>query len=203
MVLKSIQRRHLGKSIAHEEIQCHLKKQIPELELEKRLGARRADAFWEKEKIVFEVQLSPISLELAARRCQDYSGYQVVWILHEGEFNQRRVSPAEKFLRTSYPTYFTNGRSIYDQIEVLEGQVRKYRSDPLPIQINAPRHPFLKVSDRSWQLHFAGDLHSWCATHGLEALDQVLRSYRSPQGLRFWLQFAWIRILELCCKNPK
>lgn len=195
--------RRLGKSIAHAEIQHHLKKQIPEIELEKTVGNRRADALWEAKKIVFEIQFSSISREQALLRSQDYTalGYHVVWILHDQQFNQKRASLAERFLRQSYPTYYTNGGIFYDQIEIFDGKMRRYQSDPLPIQLNSPSAPFLKIPHRNWPLQFIGDLHTWCARHGTKSLDQLYRAHAPPQGIRYWLQFAGFRLLEFVSKN--
>ena len=186
-------------------IQHHLKKQIPDLQLEKKIDNRRADAVWEEQKIVFELQLSPISQEEVLARGCDYtsSGYQVVWILHDAEFNQRRLSPAEQFLRVSYPTYFTNGSTFYDQIEVVEGNQRRYRGDLLPVSLSSPCRPLIKVPDRCWPLHCLGDLHTWCATHGVSALQELFKKHRSPQGIRWWLQFATFRILEWASNTAK
>ena len=193
-------RRGLGKSVAHGQIQRYLKNQIPSLELEKSLGSRRGDAVWEERKIVFEIQLSPIALAEALSRNRDYAllGYQVVWILHEGVFNGRKVYSAEKTLRASHPTYYSNGAAIYDQIEVISGRRRIYRSEPLPIDITAPCLPFIKIPDRAWPLHFVGDIHTFCATQGAEEVQKILQKNR--QG---WLQFMGLRILEVVSTYPK
>ena len=202
---KNIHRRGFGKSVAHEQIQCHLKKQIACLELEKILGSRRSDAVWEEKKIVFEIQLSPISLQEVLARCVDYTslGYQVVWILHEGVFNGSKLSPAEKYLRISCPTYFTNGKAIYDQIEMIYGRRRLYQGAPLPIEINLPCTPFIKVPDRTWPLHFVGDMHTFCATQGTEGIRAILKKHCPPQRMRWWIQFIGFRILELVSTNQK
>lgn len=203
--IEYIHRRGFGKSVAHAEIQHYLKKQIPEIELEKTLGNRRADGVWEAKKIVFEIQLSPLTRDQAAQRSHDYAtiGYQVVWLLHEGIFNRSDVSIAEQFLRENYPTYFTNGVVFYDQIEVLEGGKRRYRGAPLPIQIASPCTPFLKIPGRQWTLHLLGDLHTWCAIHGIQAFSEVTQIYQSPRGWKWWLQWIGFRILECVSKNAK
>jgi hypothetical protein len=190
--------RQLGKSIAHSQIQHHLKKQIPEIELEKTVGRRRADALWEAKKIVFEIQTSPITHEQALLRSQDYVsyGYQIVWILHEKEFNHRKSSLAERFLRHSYPTYYTTGAIFYDQIECFDGKTRRYKGDPLPVQLNAPSPPFLKIPHRSWPLQFIGDLHTWCALHGTGELNKIHYKHAPSQGLKYWAEFLGYRLLE-------
>jgi competence CoiA-like predicted nuclease len=122
--------RHYGKSLAHQQIQHHLKSLIPSLELEKRLGNRIADAAWEQRKIVFEVQYSPISLEEAKDRTKAYKslGYTVVWLLHDREFNQPKPSPGEIYLRKRAISYFTDGHQFYDQ----------YGSFRTPIDLTLP-----------------------------------------------------------------
>ncbi len=194
-----------GKSVAHESIQRYLKKQISSLELEKTVGKRRGDAVWEEKKIVFEIQLSPITLEEAQQRCHDYlsAGYQVVWILHTGIYNDRRVTPAERFLRKSHPTYFTNGSMIYDQLEVFQGRYRFFRGEPMPIQITSPCQPFIDVLQCKWPLHFVGDIHTFCATQGAAEIQQMMREHSPAKGIRRGLQWIGFRILELVSINQK
>lgn len=188
-----------GKSVAHASIQRYLKKQIPSLELEKKVDKRRGDAVWEAKKIVFEIQLSPITLEEAQQRCHDYlsAGYQIVWILHAGIFNDKKASPAERFLRKSFPTYFTNGDSIYDQVEVFRGRYRFFKGDPLPVQITAPCTPFIEVPQCQWPLHFVGDIHTLCATQGVGEIRKIQKKYALPTGIKYGLQWIGFRILEL------
>lgn len=203
--MEYIHRQGFGKSVAHDEIQHYLKKHIPDIELEKKVGNRRSDAVWESRKIVFEIQISPLTHDQAAARSSDYqrAGYQVVWILHEKKFNGPSVSSAERFLRWNYPTYYTNGAIFYDQMEVIEGSRRRFQGVPLPIQVMNPYTPFLKIPGRHWSLQFVGDLHTWCAAHGVPALKRVLKMHQSPQGLRWWLQWIGFRILEGVSKNTK
>jgi len=111
--------RHYGKSLAHQQIQHHLKSLIPSLELEKRLGNRIADAAWEERKIIFEVQYSPITLEEARDRTKAYKnlGYTVVWLLHDREFNRPKASPGEIYLRKKAISFFTDGHQFYNQYD--------------------------------------------------------------------------------------
>ena len=191
--------RQLGKSIAHNQIQYYLKKQIPEIELEKTVGNRRADALWERKKIVFEIQVSPISYEQALLRSKDYAsyGYQIVWILHDKEFNRSKASRAERFLRNSYTTYYTTGALFYDQIDIFDGKIRQYKSSPLSVQLYSPFIPFLKIPHRNWPLHFIGDLHTRCAVDGIYFLNQIYRKHAPLRGLRYWMHFLGYRLLEL------
>lgn len=134
------------KSYTHIQIQLKLLSQISEARLEVPFKeiSRIADVAWEKRKIVFEIQCSPISFEEAEGRTADYArlGYQVVWILHDRRFNHRKVSTAEHFLRDR-GAYFTNLSPnglghIYDQFDAcLQGQ-RIVRSRSIPVDLAQP-----------------------------------------------------------------
>lgn len=130
------------KSLEHLLTQMKLKELLGEenarMELPFPEIQRIADVAWLPQKIVFEVQCSPISLDEATQRTEDYKGlgWHVVWILHDKRFNQRRLSAAEAFLR-SRGAYFCNttkeGKgSFYDQYEVLDGFLRKRKQGKLP-----------------------------------------------------------------------
>lgn len=152
---------------------------------------RIADVCWEKEKIVFEVQCSPMSALEAKSRCEDYQGcgYKVVWILHDKRFNQKKLSSVEAFLRSaSGYCYFTNidekGQgTIYDQFDVCMQHRRLFRGAPLKIDITKParsqqiREDFLSAGVlkryAGKSLVFKGDL-----------LDRLLSPTTSPQSLR-------------------
>lgn len=93
---------------------------------------RVADVACMKTKKVFEVQYSPISFEEVRQRCADYEdlGFQVIWILHIHQFNKKKMTQAELFLR-SKNCYFSNMDAkgsgiIFDQREKLHGSRRKY-----------------------------------------------------------------------------
>ncbi|MES2122515.1 MAG: competence protein CoiA family protein [Chlamydiota bacterium] len=136
---------------------------------------RIADIAWHACKTVFEVQCSPISLAEAKSRCEDYakSGYQLVWILHDKRYNQKKLSPAEAYLRTS-PCYFTNVNQsgegiIYDQFEVLKGYRRFFKGPPLEVKIDQlmekgsfqledPLPALVRSRIANWPLFAAGDL---------------------------------------------
>ncbi len=103
--------RQNGKSQEHLQAQFQLQQMIPEIKLELSFPSigRIADAAWEKEKIVFEIQCSPItSTELKARN-KDYAklGWKAVWIFHENRYNQRRLTAAEWAVRHE-SHYFTD-----------------------------------------------------------------------------------------------
>lgn len=112
-----------------------------EAEMEKGFPSihRIADVACLLSKKIYEIQCSPISLEEAKSRCADYEsiGFQVIWILHDKQFNPHNMSPAEKFLQTK-TTYYTNmdkegNGFIYDYLEPHgKKPINLRKSNPLP-----------------------------------------------------------------------
>lgn len=108
--------------------------------------ARIADAVWEEEKLIFEVQCSPMTAAVGLARIADYAkaGYQVVFILHDKRFNQYRVTALEAALsKHRHPFYFTNISAagegmIYDQFGQVGYGLRLKRLAKLPIMIQKP-----------------------------------------------------------------
>lgn len=84
------------------EAQCRLEHPFPSIN-------RIADVVWLPKRIIFEVQCSGITAQEVRQRNCDYKseGYQVVWLLHNRQFNRQRVSAAEMELRNQ-PHYFTD-----------------------------------------------------------------------------------------------
>lgn len=142
------------KSLAHLQLQLHLKSLIPSSSLEKPFPqiSRIADVAWEEKRIVFEIQCSSISLSEAQSRSEDYAraGYTAIWILHDKRFNKKNLSAAENFLRTR-GCYFAKEALIYDQFDVLQGSRRVFRGPELPID---PTQPIFE----NGRLFFTGDL---------------------------------------------
>jgi competence protein CoiA len=107
--------------------------------------SRIADVVWEKEKIVFEIQYSPISLEEASSRCSDYktAGFTPIWILHVKRFNRRKINASENFLRKT-GAYYTNFNEkghgeIFDQFEICKNGRRLFRGPTLTLDISQPK----------------------------------------------------------------
>lgn len=164
-----------GKSLLHLQVQCHLQQLLPDCLLEHRFPKinRIADVVWTSKKLIFEVQVSPITAEEIIQRNHDYSlmGFQVIWILHDKRFNRFQVSAAEEVL-INRPHYFTNidikGRGvIYDQLQWKDKGVRKKKERPLIIDLSQPLKPIRSIykipkiiDDRlkSWPISFSGDL---------------------------------------------
>lgn len=138
--------------------------------------ARIADVSWPSQKIIFEIQCSPLSLEEAQGRCADYKeeGYEVIWILHDKRFNQKNLSAAELYLRQS-GGYFTNinkkgSGEIYDQFEVIQRHRRKFKGPKLPVDpLKISRMPPITSQDialpqqvlqrlSKWKYYVEGDL---------------------------------------------
>ncbi|MCB1114071.1 MAG: hypothetical protein KDK62_04880 [Chlamydiia bacterium] len=100
-----------GKTLKHIKVQEKLLTLLPEAKEEVRFLeiGRIADIFWEKEKLVFEVQVSFISAKEVQERNEAYAslGLQVIWILHRSRFDCLKIPAAQKYLR-SHPHYFSN-----------------------------------------------------------------------------------------------
>ena len=137
-----------GKSMAHLQVQCLLQRLIPpgESRLEYRFPKinRIADVVWFQGKLIFEIQCSPISAMEVAKRNQDYHsmGYQVIWVLHDQQFNQWKISAAELHLRHQ-PLYYTNidgdgNGFIYDQFDVIAQGLRRNRGKCVPVNLHRP-----------------------------------------------------------------
>lgn len=104
--------RQSKKSLEHTMAQNSLAALLPRGEsfLEKPFPeiGRVADVFWEKEKIVFEVQCSPISPFEVLNRIRDYNsiGLACIWILHEKRFGGYFKTKGWSLERI--PHYYTN-----------------------------------------------------------------------------------------------
>lgn len=166
-----------AKGMVHLQVQSHLLNLLPKGEciLEKPFAEIRriADAVWLTQNLIFEIQFSSITAQEIEARNRDYAslGFQVIWILHERQFNQYRLTGAEVFLRF-HPYFFTDideeGKGkIYDQLDLSLKEVRVQKwgcstvdvSRPFPLPaINGIELP-IQIQERlkSWPLHFSGD----------------------------------------------
>lgn len=169
--------RQNGKSLTHIQLQFYIQSKIgaDAVQLEKPFPAihRVADSVWEKEKIVFEVQCSPMTKEEMQKRTADYEsiGYQVVWILHERNYNQWRMTALEEAVQT-IPHYYSNfspgGEGyIYDQWQYAANGKRMKVLPRLPIEISKPIRlkkqqsfgsAYVEKRAQNWPLYFEGDL---------------------------------------------
>ena len=184
---------------------CQLECPFPEI-------GRIADVAWQSEKIVFEIQCSPISAEEVMERNRDYQmvGWQVVWILHDNRYNQFRLSGAELALRSS-PHFFSNMNAsgngiIYDQFDICDKGLRFKRLPPFRVKITEfKRVPFtnqeenfsslllLKERLATWKLSFNGDLlSSFYENRELEIWNEARkleREFCSPST-----HFTWTKL---------
>ncbi|MBS0628665.1 MAG: hypothetical protein JSS30_00395 [Verrucomicrobia bacterium] len=161
------------KGMIHLQLQIFIKNLFELAEMEKPFPeiGRIADVADVVNKRIFEIQFSPMSLDEAKARCDDYEGlgYQVIWILHDQTYNQKQISPSERFLRTK-TCYFSNmdvrGKGvIYDQFEQIRGKRRWRKADPLPVDLRGlqplPKAKWPVVVEQrgqTWPLYCEGDL---------------------------------------------
>jgi len=155
------------KGIIHLQLQLQLKSLLTSEEavMEKIFPSinRIADIACLRTKKVLEVQYSPMSLEEAKARCRDYEslGYEVIWILHDHTYNQRRVNATERFLRTK-TCYYTNMDEegigeIYDQFEQIRSGQRYARGSPQTVDLTQG-WPAQSSFRPTWSLSHVGDL---------------------------------------------
>lgn len=186
--------RQSGKSLTHLQIQLRLRSLLPkgDVELEKRFPniARIADVVWPSQNLVFEIQCSPIKAAEVENRNRDYlnENCRVVWILHDQQFNQNRVTAAEKWLKGS-PHYYTNINQhgdglIYDQWQwLLKGRCMA-KSPRTAVSISHPIQkstlaqspllpPLFNKRFQAWHLFFEGDLIHTLSTGN----DPLLTAY--------------------------
>jgi competence protein CoiA len=155
---------------------CELEKPFPSLR-------RIADVVWEEEKLLFEIQCSPLRMEEFLSRCLDYraAGYQIVWIFHVKCFTKI------PFPLVDWPHYFTdmsfNGKGqIFDRI----GE----NGPALPIQLQKPfnyppahrLHPILQRRADVWQRGFRGD----AVNIYLRNPTELSHLPKEPLPLRLW-----------------
>lgn len=164
--------RQNGKGMPHLHLQKMIQDAFPPgiIQLERRFPSlgRIGDAVHEELKIVFEIQCSPISFKEIEERNRDYAqlGYRVLWIFHDQQFNQKRLSEAEFFLKSAY--YFSNMNKegqgeIYDQFAHVRGTIRKQRLSRLLLDITQVcLTNGAGPSRENWQLRVKGDHLDHC-----------------------------------------
>jgi competence protein CoiA len=142
-----------SKSERHLLIQLAIQKKLPpnEAQLEKPFPQiqRIADLVWEKKKIIFEIQCSPISENEAKARIFEYQslGYEVIWILDDRLFNKKHVSRAENLIRIHSGYFISQGNSflIFDQLETIKNRKRVKKGEKCLIDL-AKVHPTPQIN---------------------------------------------------------
>jgi len=175
---------------------------------------RIADVTWETRKIVYEIQCSPLSVEEAQKRSEDYraAGWQLIWILSDKTFNRKRLSAAEAYLRkeTSYFSHWEKRgvKKIYDQGEILVGSRRLYQSPPIivhPLQAlkhSSERAPFcslpLCLQERwnSWSLRVEKDILTQLCTHEPYLLAQLREKEKQLGEQQVVQRLPWVILFK-------
>lgn len=144
-----------SKTEDHFLAQIQLEKQFPKgaIQLERPFIKinRVADACWEREKIAFEIQCSPITEGEVEGRERDYQsiGYEVVWLLDDKRYNKRVLRPAEESLRKRNAYYICIQRGLtsecYDQFEVFAEGKRLKRGKSMRIDLQKIRRLDKKI----------------------------------------------------------
>lgn len=159
--------RQAGKSLEHLQAQIYIHQLFSgKTILEKRFDQinRIADVVLEDQKVIFEVQCSPIlAQEVMSRNC-DYEkcGYRVIWILHDSRYGGKRKTSAEHFLQKS-AHYYTNMNAagegcIYDRLWGPEAIRRPVEGAILPIKYLKHEDFRLKIRLANWKVRLKGDL---------------------------------------------
>lgn len=210
-----------SKSEDHLLAQLQLQKSFPEgiIEIERPFLKinRVADACWEAEKVVFEIQCSPLTEKEGEMRIKDYRsvGYEVVWLLDDKRYNRRKARPAEEFLRKHSTYYLSIQKGLYskhyDQFEIFSEKRRVKKGKPLfldlkkikaaPIQIFDPKIFPDQIVQLNCRKHFAGDRLDQALKNRAGYMPywrslekELIRVVKPPSKLKRWLLKHW--------KNP-
>lgn len=155
--------------MAQHVLLSHLPPQEAVLECRFPKIGRIADVAWHTQKIIFEIQCSPISAKEVAERTASYkqAGYRIVWILHDSRYNRLAMTAAEDALQ-DIPHYFTNMDSngtgtFYDQFSIIESGIRITKLPKVNVDLTSPffnegkMPPPLASRCERWGLRFSGD----------------------------------------------
>lgn len=206
--------RQAGKTQEHIAIQRLIQQQIGNdcCVEEMRFAAigRIGDVAWPERRLIFEVQCSPISAKEIEERNHDYAscGWDVVWILYDKTFNQKRISAAEKYL-AGHTHYFSDALCVYDRIGKHKRLVSLDTIERLSFKEEIPGlSDMLKGRFCSWAYYTSGD-YLWAALHLQERIFKTdLASIRKYLGYGLYparwllgaLRAIWLLTLERCCR---
>lgn len=159
--------RQEGKGMEHLQTQLFLRELIgPSCELEKRFPyiGRIADVAWPAERLIFEVQYSPMTPDELLERNQDYRSqdYEVIWIFHDHRYNRPKWTEVEIAAQSGL-FFYTNidewGRGwIYDQVDAIRGRQRIFLLPPLGVHLGNIRKEVresLRIAPRELRKRYA------------------------------------------------
>ncbi|MGE3953963.1 MAG: competence protein CoiA family protein [Parachlamydiales bacterium] len=159
---------------------------------------RIGDLYWRTQKIVFEIQVSPIHpLEVAARtEAYNRIGIGVVWILHDSLYNRRRLTGTELYLQGRLH-YYTNidrwGRGeFYDVAKQVHNGKVIAASPRFPVRLNR----YMKFPHP----HFERDHHFYGWTEHHFRKGEGMRSLVSSNPYRRLLDHL---IREACAEADR
>lgn len=191
--LKSAPRCRLySKTEDHLLAQLELKRQFPEgaLQIERPFStiSRIADLAWEEQKIIFEIQCSPLTEAEGEKRILDYKsiGYDLIWLLDDKRYNKRLLRPAEALLRTKCTYYLSirQGAHCYDQFEVLSDNRRVMRGHKIRVDLTRPKFTPTKILTEGLPQQILA-----LSTPRYFPKDRLFRALHGhPMAMHTWLQ---------------
>jgi competence protein CoiA len=198
-----------SKTQDHLLAQVQLQKSFPPnvLQMEKPFIQinRVADLLWEKEKIVFEIQCSPITEKEVEKRMFDYHsiGYDVIWLLDDKRYNKRLLRPAEKSLRKQACYYISIKQGlfseVYDQFEVFAEDVRVKKSKQMTLDLQKVRNkPKVQFDEKLFPKQVL-QLESKKYVYG-DRVDKALQSHFLT--MQNWLSLE-TQLGKVRCKTDK
>ncbi|MBS0654799.1 MAG: hypothetical protein JSR46_03395 [Verrucomicrobia bacterium] len=191
-----------GKSIFHISVQQFIQKTIGshacDLEVYFEEIKRIADIACYEQKIIIEVQCSPISAREVAERCRDYEsiGWRVIWILHEKTFGRPFPTEAELFLeeRTHYYTNINEETGhIYDRCVPIRFPIDIAVLQERPFSDRSVNGLPSKIQKRftTWQFSASGDV-LWHALQQEETHPLWLQLLKEQRPGRYvWIKRVW------------
>ena len=181
--------------------------------------ARIADIAYYPKKVVFEIQVSPISRKELEERTCDYwkAGWHIIWILHINQFGSKKASGAEE-LAEGVPHYFTdigsNRGALWDEASFVSRGRRRFFSPlsrkfldivtptihgPLPKALASPQtfissDKWLEYRHKNWSCSLLGDFLTEGNLSTLSLPSKLPSSSEIFPRLRSFFFLLWIKI---------